>query len=58
MKLFFMNMLKVKPHADYLTEDGRYLRGNDFSPMAVAIILNQDGDKWEKQWAYMEVRNL
>ena len=38
-------MLKVKPHADYPTEEGRYLRGNDFSPVAVAIILNQDDDK-------------
>ena len=40
-----MKLLKVKPHADYPTEEGRYLRGNDFSPVAVAIILNQDGDK-------------
>lgn len=38
-------MLKVKPHADYPIEEGRYLRGNDFSPVAVAIILNQDDDK-------------
>jgi tetrahydromethanopterin S-methyltransferase subunit A len=38
-------MLKVKPHADYPAEEGRYLRGNDFSPVAVAIILNQDEDK-------------
>ncbi len=40
-----MQMLKVKPHPDYPTEEGRYLRGNDFSPVAVAIILNQDDDK-------------
>jgi tetrahydromethanopterin S-methyltransferase subunit A len=38
-------MLKVKPHPDYPVEEGRYLRGNDFSPVAVAIILNQDDDK-------------
>ena len=38
-------MLKVNPHSDYPPEDGRYLRGNDFSPVAVAIILNTDGDK-------------
>ncbi|MBI5594377.1 MAG: tetrahydromethanopterin S-methyltransferase subunit A [Deltaproteobacteria bacterium] len=38
-------MLKVKPHPDYPPEDGRYLRGNDFSPVAVAIILNCDEDK-------------
>ncbi|UCG11878.1 MAG: tetrahydromethanopterin S-methyltransferase subunit A [Deltaproteobacteria bacterium] len=38
-------MLKVAPHPDYPPEDGRYLRGNDYSPVAVAIILNCDGDK-------------
>jgi len=36
-------MLKVKPH--YPPEEGRYLRGNDFSPVAVAVILNCDADK-------------
>jgi tetrahydromethanopterin S-methyltransferase subunit A len=38
-------MLKVKPHPDYPCEPGRYIRGNDFSPVAVAIILNTDEDK-------------
>ncbi len=38
-------MLKVNPHPDYPPEEGRYLRGNDFSPVAVAIILNHDADK-------------
>jgi tetrahydromethanopterin S-methyltransferase subunit A len=38
-------MLKVDPHPDYPPEEGRYLRGNDFSPVAVAIILNCDADK-------------
>ncbi len=38
-------MLKVNPHPDYPPEDGRYLRGNDYSPVAVAIILNTDADK-------------
>ena len=38
-------MLKVDPHPDYPPEDGRYLRGNDFSPVAVAIILTTDEDK-------------
>ena len=38
-------MLKVKPHPDYPPEEGRYLRGNDNSPAAVAIILNCDSDK-------------
>jgi len=35
----------VKPHPDYPAEEGRYLRGNDYSPVAVAIILNCDEDK-------------
>jgi tetrahydromethanopterin S-methyltransferase subunit A len=38
-------MLKVSPHPDYPPEEGRYLRGNDSSPVAVAIILNNDADK-------------
>ncbi len=38
-------MLKVKPAEDYPPEEGRYLRGNDFSPVAVAIVLIQDEDK-------------
>ena len=38
-------MLKVTPHPDYPPEDGRYVRGNDASPVAVAIILNHDADK-------------
>ena len=38
-------MLKVKPHPDYPPEEGRYLRSNDNSPAAVAIILNCDADK-------------
>lgn len=38
-------MLKVEPHPDYPPEEGRCLRGNDYSPTAVAIILNCDADK-------------
>ena len=38
-------MLKVDPHPDYPPEEGRYIRGNDFSPAAVAIILNCEADK-------------
>ncbi|HVP81107.1 MAG TPA: tetrahydromethanopterin S-methyltransferase subunit A [Thermodesulfobacteriota bacterium] len=38
-------MLKVNPHLDYPPEEGRYVRGNDFSPVAVAIVLNCDADK-------------
>jgi tetrahydromethanopterin S-methyltransferase subunit A len=38
-------MLKVNPHPEYPPEEGRYIRGNDFSPVAVTIILNCDADK-------------
>jgi tetrahydromethanopterin S-methyltransferase subunit A len=38
-------MLKVKPHPGYPLEEGRFVRGNDFSPVAVAIILNTEPDK-------------
>jgi 3-hydroxyisobutyrate dehydrogenase len=38
-------MLKVTRHPDYPPEEGRYVRGNDASPVAVAIILNHDADK-------------
>ena len=38
-------MLKVKPHPDYPPEEGRFLRGNDYSPVAVAIILSTEADK-------------
>lgn len=37
-------MLKVNPHPDYPPEEGRYVRGNDFSPVAVAVILNRAED--------------
>jgi tetrahydromethanopterin S-methyltransferase subunit A len=38
-------VFKQPPHPDYPTEEGRYLRGNDYSPVAVVIILNTDEDK-------------
>ncbi|MFH1963268.1 MAG: tetrahydromethanopterin S-methyltransferase subunit A [bacterium] len=31
---------KVKPPTDYPPEEGCYLRGNDFSPVAVVVMLN------------------
>jgi len=37
-------MLKVKPHPEYPPEEGRYLRGNDYSPAAVVIILTYDAE--------------
>lgn len=33
-------MLKVSPVDDYPTEPGCFLRGNDFSPVAVVVLLN------------------
>ena len=33
-------MLKVKPPNDYPPEEGRYVRGNDYSPVAVCVILD------------------
>ena len=33
-------ILKVKPPTDYPPEEGCYLRGNDFSPVAVVVMLN------------------
>jgi len=38
-------MKKVDPHEGYPPEPGRYVRGNDFSPVAVVVILNRDEDK-------------
>ncbi len=38
-------MLKVKAHPDYPPEEGRYIRGNDASPVVCAIILCDDADK-------------
>ena len=32
-------MLKVKPPEGYPPEEGRYVRGNDYSPVAVCVIL-------------------
>ncbi|MCX5992041.1 MAG: tetrahydromethanopterin S-methyltransferase subunit A [Chloroflexi bacterium] len=33
-------MLKVKPADSYPPEEGRYVRGNDYSPVAVCVILD------------------
>jgi tetrahydromethanopterin S-methyltransferase subunit A len=37
-------MHKVPPHPEYPPEEGRYLRGNDYSPAAVVIILTYDAE--------------
>ena len=34
------NMLKVKLAEGYPPEEGRYVRGNDYSPVAVCVILD------------------
>ena len=41
-------MLKVEPSPDYPTEEGRYLRGNDYSPVAVAVVLIYDQENIPK----------
>ena len=38
-------MLKVAPHPDYPPEEGRFIRGNDYSPVAVVIILTTDPEE-------------
>lgn len=38
-------MIKATPHPNYPAEAGRYVRGNDASPVALAIVLNTDEDK-------------
>jgi tetrahydromethanopterin S-methyltransferase subunit A len=38
-------LLKEKPHPEYPPEEGRYLRGNDYSPAAVIIILTYDAEE-------------
>ncbi len=42
-------MLKAEPSPNYPTEEGHYLRGNDYSPVAVAVILIYDYDKIPKE---------
>jgi len=37
-------MQKIPPHPAYPPEEGRYLRGNDYSPAAVVIILTYDAE--------------
>ena len=33
-------MLKAKPSDGYHPEEGRYVRGNDYSPVVVCVILD------------------
>src|ERR1039457_6271966 len=41
-------LLKVEVSPDYPAEEGRFLRGNDFSPVAVVVDLIYDEDKIPK----------
>lgn len=38
-------MRKAEPAPGYPPEEGRYVRGNDYSPVAVVVILNYDQEK-------------
>jgi len=38
-------MVKATPHPNYPAEAGRYIRGNDASPVVLAVVLNTDEDK-------------
>jgi hypothetical protein len=38
-------LLKKDPHSYYPPEEGRYILGNYFSPVAIAVIVNRDEDK-------------
>jgi len=40
IKVIGYEMLKVNPPPEYPPEEGRYLRGNDYSPVAVVAILD------------------
>lgn len=42
-------MLKAEPSPDYPPEEGHYLRGNDYSPVVVAVVLIYDYDKIPKE---------
>jgi len=41
-------MEKVQPHTDYPPEEGRYLRGNDFSPVVIVVVLNKPDNEIPK----------
>ncbi len=43
------SVFKQPPHPDYPCEEGRYVRGNDFSPVAVAIILICEPENMPKE---------
>lgn len=44
---------KIEPAAGYPPEEGCYLRGNDYSPVAVAVIL-----RWRREETPADIENL
>jgi len=44
---------KTEPASDYPPEEGCYLRGNDYSPVAVVVIL-----RWHREETPPEIENL
>ena len=46
-------MRKTEPAPDYPPEEGCYLRGNDYSPVAVVVIL-----RWEREKTPPEIEEL
>lgn len=48
-----MDITKVEPSPGYPPEEGCYLRGNDYSPVAVAVIL-----RWMREETPPEIENL
>ncbi len=44
---------KIEPAKDYPPEEGCYLRGNDYSPAAVAVIL-----RWRREETPADIENL
>lgn len=44
---------KVEPAADYPPEEGCYLRGNDYSPVAVAVVL-----RWRREQTPPDIEKL
>src|SRR3990172_12923774 len=47
------NIEKREPAAGYPREEGCYLRGNDYSPVAVVVIL-----RWSREETPPEIENL
>jgi len=38
------SIIKIPLHLDYPPKEGRYLLDNDYSPVAVAIVLNKPAE--------------